>query len=279
MGMSVFEYVVDEFTDTFGNISLIDMTPIVGEITQTPDWLKMLEYLHKNDHIEKFDFVTNFLNYSNLDILKLMEYSDKFSMIISVYGHDRQSFLENTGEDRWFDFLESLTNLQEMIALRHYRCFPITFYFRHRPFNEFPKNSFAYKFIKAVQLISKTPVTFDSSMANLNHNWAGQVDVPAPVHAHPRIGAHAPTCVHAILQNCVLPNGDITLCGMNDFKSELIIGNLFHQSLKEIYSRDSKYALYTSHHPPLCTKCTEYDAKDTEPEDVREHEDKLNKIR
>jgi len=147
------------------------------------------------------------------------------------------------------------------------------------PFDDFPKDSFAYKFIKAIQLITKTKVTFDNDMAGINHNWAGQVDVPEPVVPLPRMGAHMPTCVHAILQNCVMPNGDITLCGMNDVNGELIIGNIFQQPLKEIYGWDSKYELYTMQHPPLCRRCTEYDAKDCEPEDVKEHEDKLNKIR
>ena len=279
MGLNVFEYVIDEFTDTFGNISLVDMTPITGELTQNPEWREMLEYLYENDYIEKFDFVTNFIDFSLIDILKLMTYKDKFEMIISVYGHDRESYIESTGVDKWDGFIESLTLLEEALSIREYEGFPVTFYFRHKPFDEFPVDSFAYKFIKAIQVISKSPVRFDNSMANMNHNWAGQVDVPAPVPAHPRIGAHAPTCVHAILQNCVLPNGDITLCGMNDYKGELIIGNIFHQSLPEIYSRDSLYALYTMQHPPLCTRCTEYDAKDTEPEDVKAHEDKLNKIR
>ena len=115
-------------------------------------------------------------------------------------------------------------------------------------------------------------------MAGLNHNWAGQVDVPEPVVPLPRIH-DMPTCVHAILQNCVLPNGDMTLCGMNDVNRELIIGNIFESYLKEIYGDDSKYSSYTLNNQPSCTKCSEYDAKTCEPEDVREHENQLNKIR
>lgn len=279
MGLSVLEYVIDEFTDTFGSISLVDMTPIVGEITKTPEWREMFKYLYENSDVEKFDVVTNFLDFNRKDILRLMGYKDKFAMVISVYGHDRDSFYESTGEDKWDEFVESLTDLQEALTLNEYECFPITFYFRHIPFEEFPKNSFAYKFIKAIQLITKTKVTFDNDMAGIHHNWAGVADVPEPVMPLPRIGADAPTCVHAILQNCVLPNGDITLCGMNDVNGELIIGNIFETPLKEIYGWDSKYELYTMHHPPLCTRCTEYDAKTCEPEDVKEHEDKLNKIR
>lgn len=278
MGLSVLEYVIDEFTDTFGSISLVDMTPIVGEITNTPDWKLMFRYLYENTDVDKFDVVTNFLDFTRNDIMRLMRYKDKFSMVISVYGHDRESYFESTGVDKWDDFVDSITDLQEALSLNEYECFPITFYFRHMPFDDFPKDSFAYKFIKAIQLITKTKVTFDNDMAGINHNWAGQVDVPEPVVPMPRIH-DMPTCVHAILQNCVMPNCDVTLCGMNDVNGELIIGNLFESSLKEIYGVGSKYESYTMHHPPLCLNCTEYDTKTCEPEDVREHENQLNKIR
>jgi hypothetical protein len=278
MGLGILEYVIDEFTDTFGSISLVDMTPIVGEITNTPEWHEMFRYLYENTDVDKFDVVTNFIDFSRKDILRLMRYKDKFSMVISVYGHDRDSYFESTGVDKWDDFVDSITDLQEALTLNEYECFPITFYFRHKPFEDFPKDSFAYKFIKAIQLITKTKVTFDNDMAGINHNWAGQVDVPEPVVAVP-LTHDMPTCVHAILQNCVMPNGDITLCGMNDVHGKLLIGNIFTSSLEEIYGEDSRYASYIEHMPDLCKKCSEYDAKTCEPEDVREHEDKLDKIR
>jgi sulfatase maturation enzyme AslB (radical SAM superfamily) len=277
--MSTFEYVVDDYVDVFGSVDMVDMTPIAGELTLTPDWLKMLEYLYDKDEVVRFEYVTNFLDYDLQTLMKLLKFSDKFGLFISVYGYDRESFVQSTGVDKWDEFIESITNLQQAMLLNKYECFPITFYFRGVAYEDIPHNMFISKFLKALKIVSKGEITFDSSMANLNFNWAGQMEVPNPVPAHVRVGADTPTCLHAIIQNCVLPDGDITLCGMVDVNRKMIIGNIFNQSLKEIYGKGSLYASYIEHNHPLCSKCTEYESKHNEPEDVKTHENKLDKIR
>lgn len=276
MGLCLFEHVVNEFIDTFGTLSLVDMTPIVGEITQTPDWMEMLQYLYTRHEVKRFEFVTNFLNYDKQTIRRLMGYREKFGIFISVYGYDRLSFNETTGVDGWSWFEKSLINLQECMSESGYTCFPVTFYFRNMPHRDIPTDSFLHRFIRSLQITSKNVVVVDSTMAKKNYNWAGQFeDVPNPV----PVGDNKETCLHAVLQNCVLPNGDITLCGMVDFCGKMLIGNIFNKSLSEIYGKGSLYESYMEQNHPMCMKCSEHEPKSNEPEDVRKHEDKLNKIR
>ena len=233
MCQSVFEYAIDGFVDTFESLTMVDMTPIEGELTLTPNWIEMLEYLHDNDGVERFEFVTNFLDYDMKTIFKLLKYKKKFGLFISVYGHE---------------------------------CFPITFYFRELPCDDIPRNAFISKFLRALQLVSKNDVVFDSSMAGRNYNWGGQVkDIPNLI----PLGDNSGICLHAVLQNAVLPNGDITLCGMIEIDRKMLIGNIFETPLEKIYGEVSDYALYMMH----------YDSKSIEPEDIKDHEDKLDKIR
>ena len=142
------------------------------------------------------------------------------------------------------------------------------------PYESMPIKSDVYKYVRSLQLISKNDVVFDSSMSSLNFNWAGQLDVPNPAH----LGNNDGICLHAVIQNCVFPGGDITLCGMVDVNKKMIIGNMFETSLKDIYN-GSKYVSYMEHLPELCKKCTEYETKYNETEDVNLHENQLNKNR
>lgn len=274
MSLSNFKQIVDDYVDSFGVITLLDMTPIIGELSLTPDWVDMLEYLNDNPMVHRFDFVTNFLDFDKDVLHKLLKLQDKLSIIISVYGHNRESYFRNTNRDEWNNFLKSMTNLQECLTENKYESFPITFYFRDIPYGQIPTGKLL-NLLKTIKLTSKSIVSFDSSMAGKNHNWAGQVDDVRNIIDF-EIGTDI--CVHSVLQNCILPNGDITLCGMNDINGEMIIGNMFETTLKDIYN-GSEYTSYMNHLPELCKKCSEYETKNIESEDIISHENQLNKNR
>ena len=274
MTYDTFKRIVGDFVNTFGDITLLDMTPIIGELSLTPDWLQMLDYLNNNSRVLKFDFVTNFLNFDGDIIRKLLKLHNKLSIVVSVYGHDNDSYTKNTNCNEWDNFLKSMSNLQMCLTDNNYESFPITFYFRDLSYDSIPDGKFL-KLLKTIKLTSKSNVTFDSSMAGKNHNWAEQVDGVRDVIDF-KVGDGR--CLHSILQNCILPNGDITLCGMNDIYGKMIIGNMFSESLKDIYN-SSKYVQYTKQLPELCKKCSEYESLSAEKEDVKLHENQLNKNR
>ena len=274
MDLLTFKNIVDEFINSFGDITLLDMTPIIGELRLTPDWLEMLNYLYENPRVHKFDFVTNFLDFDKDIIHNLLKLRKKLSIVISVYGYNKSSYGCNTNRDEWDNFMKSMDNLQECLCENKYESFPITFYFRDIPYQFLPAGKL-YNLLKSIQLTSKSNVEFDSSMAGKNHNWAEQVDNIRNIVKY-EIGTDI--CLHSVLQNCILPNGDITLCGMNDIYGNLIIGNMFESSLKDIYN-GSKYVSYMKQLPEMCKKCSEYETKNNEYEDVRLHENQLNKNR
>ena len=68
-------------------------------------------------------------------------------------------------------------------------------------------------------------------------------------------------CVYALEDNCILPNGDVTICGWFDIMRRMIVGNVFTQSMEEIFGKgslyekilnDQKNGIYTG----ICRFCT-----------------------
>ena len=137
--------------------------------------------------------------------------------------------------------------LQNVICKNMLKTFPITFYLRETKENIMPKDSEVYTIIRNLGLIVRDKIKIDDSTVNNNFNWGGQLEVvnlaPMPI--------ERPTpCLHSIEQLAIFPNGDVTACGMVDFKKRMILGNILEEGI-DVFKKTCSME--------LCNNCNEYE--------------------
>lgn len=72
------------------------LTPCTGDVFMDKGLFRKLEFLDAHPRVESFDFFTNFTIPSEEEIEQLLRLKKLESMKVSVYGHDRDSFVAIT---------------------------------------------------------------------------------------------------------------------------------------------------------------------------------------
>lgn len=242
----------DKFTkilDIIPSLENLDLTPMIGDPLDIPNFHEYITHVNTRPYIQHFDMVTNLIGL-NKKQLDAMCNSNKFGLFISVYGHDKESFLKFTGVDKFEQFEKSLKLLIEYIGAYKFVTFPIVFYLRNGDRKTFfSKNTSVSTYIKMLTQFNKRLYTIDDTTANSNFNWGGQFENVINKFEMPK---DRPTpCLHLREQRAIFPNGDLTACGMVDVNKKMIIGNIFKDGpniLNKVYCN-----------PVLCENCNEYE--------------------
>jgi hypothetical protein len=147
---------------------------------------------------------------------------------------------------------------------------------RYDKFKNVPYNSKLFKIIKGLQAVYKGNIIIDNDNAKLNYDWAGQLPGVKYLAKKPEKKG---ICLHAIVQTAILPNFDVTLCGMVDINRKMLIGNILKQSVEDIYGAKSNYRDIVEKqsmgvYSEMCNACREYEYYLDEPEMIKKH--KLN---
>lgn len=266
-----FKFVVDKLTSTV-RLSNIDLTPIVGDFYLTPRHNIMVNILEDKKRVENYDVVTNLLAMSNEDMDFFIR-SKKTQIFISIYGHDNQSYLDMTGAVKFPQFEERLATLYKKLVHNKYNGPTITFYMRYDKFENIPYTCRLFKIIRGLQAVYKGKIIIDDGNAKLNYDWAGQLPNVKYLADKPEKKG---ICLHAIVQTAILPNFDVTMCGMVDINRKMLIGNILDQSVEDIYGSKSDYrdtvekqsmGVYSE----MCNVCREYEYYLDEPEMIKKH--------
>lgn len=245
--VSDFNRIVKRLGDLRDPVRNIDLTCIIGETSQDKDLVAKLEILEEADHILGYDFVTNLVPHKSVDIVDIVtdkKFSKMAPVFVSVYGMNEQSYVNytKTSPAVWETFSGNLERLLNKTFEQDAK--PLNLYFR---FDEYKENTDSVLYSKIKILSKMGKVAVDDSTARANYDWAGR---------HPSIELLAPVpeqrgiCLHAVEQNCVWPNGDVSQCGMIDYNKEMIKGNIFKDSLELFF--DNKMH-------ELCKGCREYE--------------------
>tara|TARA_A100001515_G_scaffold19529_2_gene14415 strand:- start:10277 stop:11221 length:945 start_codon:yes stop_codon:yes gene_type:complete len=249
MSQSNFELFVNKFAD-YG-IKFIELTPAIGEPFLDLEFNKKLLYLEEKKDIEHYLVTTN-LTLLQPKHFKLIKDLKKLILTVSLYGYDDSSYYENTNRKVFkkfkdkFDILFDLLNENVNFLLEiNLRC--------GRDLKDFPKNDLYIKLLKLNKL--------DNVKINqedlYNHNRGNNLK-----NFKTKKGCRSGICPFGPgVGGGVLPNGDFLFCPFNDINNTGIVGNLFKQSLEEIYDSDGwnkvvsdqKQSKYTG----ICENCTE----------------------
>jgi len=208
-----------------------DLTPNLGDFLLDRNHIEKLKFLESIPEIEWYGFVTNFLN-SSRELLELLPNMKKGFIEPSIYGYSKEQYKETTGRDLYDLFVSKLNALNDYIVEQDINPARIRYYLRC----DVDKNSSLYK---RMEFIVKN---YNAKMENqefVNRNWAGQIPKQCEIDIIKK-----GICAHAIVDNGIFINGDVTLCNCWDTHKKLIIGNIYKQSLEEIYSEDSIFGQY-----------------------------------
>lgn len=190
-----------------------ELTPIVGDPMLDVFLLKRIKFLNQYG-ISKILFYTNLIRYGEIEEILLYE---KVEVNISVYGGNREEYMKNTRCDFYDIFKMNLNKLLTYVRDMKMQD-QVKLWIRHegKDYNPYIRGNDIEKII-----------------ATGNNDWKN----PKTISQTGRKGI----CQFAIEDNCIFPNGDISICGWFDIDKQTIIGNLYEQSLEEIYDSRGKY--------------------------------------
>ena len=107
MPLETFKGKVQEVVDA--GISVIDLTPIIGEVLTIPNFSDYLDILDSYDEIKKYTFITCLIgSKNNIDCLKGRP---KLELEISLYGLSAEEYKERTNKDTFKAFIKNLKYL------------------------------------------------------------------------------------------------------------------------------------------------------------------------
>ena len=239
------------------------LTPSTGDVFMDRHLFDKLDLLEKHDGVGEYVFYTNFTIPDADDIRRLVKLRKLQFVTISVYGHDRETFVKVAqSTDKVYDRLVTTLETQPPllgefgsrleIAIRSTRDMPRT-----------PSTDL----LKLLERFRKAGIKVKRS--TLYHNWGGRVsesdqqglaiDIMDSTKIY-KMGA----CSLLFTGVQIMSTGDVHACACVDTDGTLKIGNLNEKPLREIVS--SKNPLYVQmieeqergQFKPVCQACGFY---------------------
>lgn len=228
----------------------VDLTPNLGDFLLDQEYIKKLEYLENHPEIKGYGFVSNFLHLEN-EFLQFMHHAKKFFLEISVYGFDEKQYQNTTGRDLFKKFASNIMQLIDYVGDRSDFSTVLRYYIRCEI-----KDTWFHELMRdSIELYG-----FKIELREIvNKNWAGQIEKQTPDH-NPKVRG---ICGHALQDMGIFPDGNVTLCNCWDSYKTMILGNIYDNSLQEIFSEDSKFGTLIkkqifSKYEGICQKCDDF---------------------
>jgi sulfatase maturation enzyme AslB (radical SAM superfamily) len=228
MTVATFKKAVD--TVTANGVDTISLTSVIGDPLLHPSLLSMLDYCEQHPKVKHFGFTTNFLAVSSLLLRHMLAYK-KFSMTISLYGSDRESYKAFTNRDMFTTFSHNLVELASGYV-HHKSSIGITFGMRIHP----------TELKGQLKAITKAMTEFSDDirfgeMEHEHHNFCSHIKKEGTT---PLKKVRTKACHYMVDEPAVYPDGAIGYCA-TDIYVESRIGNIFSDTWEEIFGPGSKY--------------------------------------
>lgn len=249
--------------------------PIVGDPLNDPTIFDKIDYLEQDDRADYIFFYTNLLSLTEEMIERMLEYK-KFSFRVSTYGDSREVYRYNTGRD-YFDYFIGKVNMLFKHIMKHKSKILEEFSMRFSGFSRKKLNNVTnplYRVVRALLMEGLIQLD-DTGIDEFNINTNDLVKVREDIYENKpvEVGDRKGICPMSIADNGIWPDGDISMCSWFDINKKMIIGNIFGQSLDEVYGEKSlflqiigeqKEGLYRS----LCKVCSIFDSPEYKKEIV-----------
>jgi sulfatase maturation enzyme AslB (radical SAM superfamily) len=204
----------------------VDLTPVVGDLFQDKGIYEKFAYMHEKKLF--FEYVSNILSLKADKIPEILSYP-KQEFAISIYGWDDESYKAVTKTNHFKLFLKNLKLIQAVPGCKE----NLRIYLRNRDWPDIPDSE-----VKTIlqDLYARGATLEDAELTN--KNWGSRLKY-GPEQKNKGM------CNRFLFENGIYPNGDITLCNCWDWDKYFIIGNIYEQTLEEIYDLDKNEKLHT----------------------------------
>lgn len=254
MRISDFKNIVEDYISMGGE--KIALTPTMADPLTDKFLYERINYL-KNSKIKSVSFYTNLISFKKdvRESLLNLGQSLKVKINISFTGFDRDSYFKFMGVDK-FDIVKS--NLEKISQINNGNSsLNIEVTMRHYEGCDESAKTFI-KYLNSINLDYKIHYGFDTWGGLLEDNISNYKELSVKERVE-RIGP----CEISYTKPLISVNGDFKLCDCRDALDELIVGNVFESSIKEIWNGDKikqmRYRFYSDKTiPNVCSKCEYY---------------------
>lgn len=254
MTLDQFKVIVKQFVDMGG--TKLSITPTMSDPLADPLLPDRIEFL-KTSGIELLSFYTNLISFKQKlrDTLSDLGNTLKIKISVSFTGFDQKSYNKFMGVDK-FDFVKkNLIKLSKSSSDNKSLTSSVTM--RDYDGSSEAKSDFL-QYLKSISMASKIEYGFDTWGGLLEDNISNFEQLPIKERIN-RVGP----CRVSFAKPLITVNGDFKLCDCRDALDELVVGNVFEQTIEEIWNgddikrmRDRFYSDKTM--PDVCSKCEYY---------------------
>jgi MoaA/NifB/PqqE/SkfB family radical SAM enzyme len=241
-----------------------DLTPSTGDVFMDKRVFEKFAWLDAHPEVEEYAFFTNLTIPKTDGIAKLVQLKKLRHLTISIYGHDRESFMAITKSTAQV-YRRLINNLESLLALKEQWNFDVAIGFRST--FKVPKQD-ASELMKVLRRFEESGVPVRPSHGIYN-NWGGyisQADVSGlDMHiTSTELTYKFGACVKLFDSVQVMATGVVNACACRDVDATLRIGDARTSRLADIISiRNAEYMRIIDEQQrgnfrPVCQGCDFY---------------------
>lgn len=213
------------------------MTPCTGDVFMDRGLFRKLEFLDAHPRVTAYDFFTNLTIPKPGDVARLVRFEKLVELTISVYGHDRESFVAITDSDEKL-YERLIANLEALLAELPLARTRLAIGWRSTPAGRRTRSELR----SLLERFQERGIRVRRS--RVFNNWGGYVteeDVRelgievTDAEATYKNGA----CALLFTSIQVLANGLVNGCACRDVEATLRIGDATREPLRAILSTDN----------------------------------------
>jgi radical SAM protein with 4Fe4S-binding SPASM domain len=254
---SIFKIIIQKCIES--GIQYVELTPAIGDPFLDKNIENKINHLTGLSQIKLIILTTNLLKFDSKLFERLLK-NDKVFLNVSIYGTNKKEYEIETGKNLFDKFLKNFKTLYTLIKKEELKGFvQLTNRTSYMLDENFPKCDILY----LIDLYTRVKnVRLDGSEI-FNINRAGSVNRDDLNFAKSNKDIkRSGLCPHGPgLGGGILPNGDVLFCPFNDIYRTGVIGNIFKQSLTDIYKDDKFQKIVENHnnniYNGICAKCNE----------------------
>jgi len=246
--------------------STFNLTPLTGEVFTDKGLFGKLSFLEQHPKVAGYSFFSNFVLAGERTIGHLLELTKLKSLTVSLYGHDRDSFMAITqsNEQTYRRLVANLLALEERLASRRFTL-EVGWRAEHGFGRRRTRDGELAAIIERFRDVHRVRVRISRQY----NNWGGlirQEDLDGLAIRIRRAGEvyKKGACALIFFRLLIMADGRVNACACRDVDGTLCIGDLKEQPLRQILSasnerymtliRDQQQARFGS----VCRDCDMY---------------------
>jgi radical SAM protein with 4Fe4S-binding SPASM domain len=257
MPMAVFEKVLCDYSDMGGGY--LSLTPVTGDILMDRYLLQRLELVKRFPAITGLGVTTNAAMLDRFSDEEVRTIVDSFGRIqISIYGLDENEYFEMTKRKTYG---RAVDGIRRILAVRTDAVFLAFRLLKRRSREE------VHDWIRDV--VGCTGAVSISSLMFGGYANFTSLDTSKPLPYGATWGPIAPKktqqCVIPLLALQVSSNGDVSICPCVGAQEDLVLGNIRHKTLLELFNSTKTRELWdwaNTGVPASCARCSFYSPLD-----------------